>query len=75
MLPEDTRPRDAPGVRSGGPTAYASPMTNHPLPPGFRWPDGIRAAAMFTFDLDAELSVARQVTGRDDPASHLETAT
>jgi len=27
------------------------------------------------FDLDAELSVARQVTGRDDPASHLETAT
>jgi [NiFe] hydrogenase diaphorase moiety large subunit len=26
------------------------------------------------FDLDAELSVARQVTGRDDPASHLETA-
>ncbi|QTN23978.1 NAD(P)H-dependent oxidoreductase subunit E [Rhizobacter sp. AJA081-3] len=26
------------------------------------------------FDLDAELSVARQITGRDDPASHLETA-
>jgi peptidoglycan/xylan/chitin deacetylase (PgdA/CDA1 family) len=25
-----------------------------PLPPGFRWPDGIRAAAMFGFDLDAE---------------------
>jgi len=25
-----------------------------PLPPGFRWPDGIRAAAMFTFDVDAE---------------------
>jgi len=24
------------------------------LPPGFRWPDGIRAAACFTFDLDAE---------------------
>ncbi len=26
------------------------------------------------FDLDAELSVARRITGRDDPASHLETA-
>ena len=25
-----------------------------PLPPGFRWPDGVRAAAMFTFDVDAE---------------------
>jgi peptidoglycan-N-acetylglucosamine deacetylase len=24
------------------------------MPPGFRWPDGIRAAACFTFDLDAE---------------------
>ena len=26
------------------------------------------------FDLDAELSVARRITGRDDPAAHLETA-
>lgn len=25
-----------------------------PLPPGFRWPAGIRAAACFTFDVDAE---------------------
>ena len=25
-----------------------------PLPPGFRWPDGKRAAALFGFDLDAE---------------------
>jgi peptidoglycan/xylan/chitin deacetylase (PgdA/CDA1 family) len=25
-----------------------------PLPAGFRWPDGIRAAACFTFDVDAE---------------------
>jgi hypothetical protein len=25
-----------------------------PLPTGFRWPDGYRAAAMFTFDVDAE---------------------
>ena len=34
-------------------------MTHHEtwrsvLPVGFRWPDGIRAAACFTFDLDAE---------------------
>jgi peptidoglycan/xylan/chitin deacetylase (PgdA/CDA1 family) len=26
----------------------------HPLPDGFRWPDGVRAAALFSFDLDAE---------------------
>jgi peptidoglycan/xylan/chitin deacetylase (PgdA/CDA1 family) len=26
----------------------------HPLPAGFRWPDGIRAAALFSFDVDAE---------------------
>ncbi len=25
-----------------------------PMPPGFRWPDGVRAAALFGFDLDAE---------------------
>jgi peptidoglycan-N-acetylglucosamine deacetylase len=25
-----------------------------PLPAGFRWPDGVRAAACFTFDADAE---------------------
>ena len=25
-----------------------------PMPAGFRWPDGVRAAACFTFDLDAE---------------------
>ncbi|HTG40407.1 MAG TPA: polysaccharide deacetylase, partial [Methylomirabilota bacterium] len=25
-----------------------------PMPPGFHWPDGIRAAACFTFDVDAE---------------------
>jgi peptidoglycan-N-acetylglucosamine deacetylase len=25
-----------------------------PLPAGFRWPDGVRAAACFTFDVDAE---------------------
>ncbi|TAL10098.1 MAG: polysaccharide deacetylase [Chloroflexota bacterium] len=26
----------------------------NPAPPGFHWPDGIRAAACFTFDVDAE---------------------
>jgi len=25
-----------------------------PMPTGFRWPDGVRAAALFSFDLDAE---------------------
>jgi peptidoglycan-N-acetylglucosamine deacetylase len=30
----------------------------HPgLPPGFRWPDGVRAAACFTFDVDAESAI------------------
>ncbi|MFL5679430.1 MAG: polysaccharide deacetylase family protein [Chloroflexota bacterium] len=28
-----------------------------PLPTGFRWPDGVRAAACFTFDLDAESAI------------------
>jgi peptidoglycan/xylan/chitin deacetylase (PgdA/CDA1 family) len=28
-----------------------------PLPAGFRWPDGIRAAACFTFDVDAEATM------------------
>jgi peptidoglycan/xylan/chitin deacetylase (PgdA/CDA1 family) len=37
-----------------------------PLPPGFRWPDGIRAAACFTFDVDAEATML---------ADHPETAT
>ena len=30
------------------------PDSASPLPAGFRWPDGVRAAACFTFDLDAE---------------------
>ena len=25
-----------------------------PMPPGFRWPEGVRATACFTFDVDAE---------------------
>jgi peptidoglycan/xylan/chitin deacetylase (PgdA/CDA1 family) len=37
-----------------------------PLPPGFHWPDGIRAAACFTFDVDAEAVML---------AEHPETAT
>ena len=28
-----------------------------PLPPGFRWPDAIRAAACMTFDVDAESGI------------------
>jgi peptidoglycan/xylan/chitin deacetylase (PgdA/CDA1 family) len=28
-----------------------------PLPPGFRWPPGYRAAACFTFDVDAESAI------------------
>jgi peptidoglycan/xylan/chitin deacetylase (PgdA/CDA1 family) len=36
------------------------------LPPGFRWPDGYRAAACFTFDVDAEAVML---------AEHPETAT
>ncbi|MDQ6794269.1 MAG: polysaccharide deacetylase [Chloroflexota bacterium] len=30
------------------------------LPPGFRWPDGIRAAACFTFDVDAESGILEE---------------
>ncbi|HXG40606.1 MAG TPA: polysaccharide deacetylase [Candidatus Limnocylindrales bacterium] len=55
-------PIDAPNERprdpSSGPPAAPEPRrtrpTGGPLPPGFRWPDGVRAAAAFTFDLDAE---------------------
>jgi peptidoglycan/xylan/chitin deacetylase (PgdA/CDA1 family) len=43
------------------PTADA---TGGLLPPGFRWPDGIRAAATFTFDVDAEAAMLA-----DHPAS------
>jgi peptidoglycan/xylan/chitin deacetylase (PgdA/CDA1 family) len=35
----------------------ANPAPAGPLPPGFRWPDGVRAAATFTFDLDAEAAM------------------
>lgn len=40
-------------------------MATAPLPPGFRWPEGVRAAATFTFDLDAEAAML---------ADHPETA-
>ena len=40
-----------------------------PLPAGFRWPDGIRAAAMFTFDVDAE---AVMLTDHPETADYLD---
>jgi peptidoglycan/xylan/chitin deacetylase (PgdA/CDA1 family) len=44
-------------------------MTTEPLPEGFRWPEGIRAAAMFTFDLDAE---AVMLTDHPETADYLD---
>ncbi|HEV8489673.1 MAG TPA: polysaccharide deacetylase [Candidatus Limnocylindrales bacterium] len=41
-------------------------MSPASLPAGFRWPDGFRAAACFTFDVDAEATML---------ADHPETAT
>ena len=44
-----------------------------PLPPGFRWPDGVRAAASFTFDVDAESAILekhREAAGWLDVMSH-----
>jgi peptidoglycan/xylan/chitin deacetylase (PgdA/CDA1 family) len=35
-------------------------VTANPLPAGFRWPDGIRAAACFTFDVDAESGILEE---------------
>ena len=32
----------------------AAPAWKDPMPPGFSWPAGYRAAAVFTFDMDAE---------------------
>ena len=40
---------------AGSPEGNASLLDwRSPMPAGFRWPDGRRAAAAFTFDLDAE---------------------
>ncbi|HJW21573.1 MAG TPA: polysaccharide deacetylase, partial [Candidatus Limnocylindrales bacterium] len=41
------------GLRSGG-SAGGREAWRRPMPPGFEWPAGVRAAACFTFDLDAE---------------------
>jgi peptidoglycan-N-acetylglucosamine deacetylase len=53
MTDSDTRSPDwrSPDWRSPD---WQSPDWRSALPPGFRWPDGIRAAACITFDVDAE---------------------
>jgi peptidoglycan-N-acetylglucosamine deacetylase len=53
---------------------YAATMAA-PLPLGFRWPDGVRAAACFTFDVDAEsgmLAEYPETAGQLDVMSHQE---
>src|SRR5262245_65149475 len=59
MPPTTDRARDAHDAHD------AHDPLRHPLPPGFRWPDGVRAAALFSFDLDAEAAML---------ADHPETA-
>jgi len=54
-------------TRSGPPPS--PPGSGLALPPGFRWPDGIRAAATFTFDLDAE---AAMLADHPDTAERLD---
>ena len=34
-----------------------TPAWRNPTPPGFSWPEGVRAAACFTFDVDAESAI------------------
>lgn len=34
-----------------------TPAWKRPMPPGFSWPAGYRAAAVFTFDMDAESAI------------------
>ncbi|MFL5757475.1 MAG: polysaccharide deacetylase family protein [Chloroflexota bacterium] len=46
-----------------------------PLPSGFRWPNGVRAAACFTFDVDAEAVMLADAPGSErhlDVMSHQE---
>ena len=43
-----------------------------PLPAGFRWPDGYRAAACFTFDMDAESPILAE---RPEAAGWLDVMT
>ena len=38
----------------------------NPMPAGFRWPDGVRAAACFTFDVDAESPILFEHPEADD---------
>jgi peptidoglycan/xylan/chitin deacetylase (PgdA/CDA1 family) len=42
---------------SGPEARGASEAWRSAMPAGFRWPDGMRAAACFTFDLDAESAI------------------
>ena len=44
-------------------------LPGEPLPTGFRWPDGVKAAAMFTFDVDAE---AVMLTDHPEAADYLD---
>jgi peptidoglycan/xylan/chitin deacetylase (PgdA/CDA1 family) len=43
-----------------------------PMPEGFRWPEGVRAAACFTFDLDAESPI---LFGHPEAADWLDVMT
>jgi peptidoglycan-N-acetylglucosamine deacetylase len=43
-----------------------------PMPPGFHWPDGYRAAACFTFDADAESVILFE---HPEAAGHLDVMT
>jgi hypothetical protein len=37
--------------------AEQTPAWKEPMPPGFSWPGGYRAAAVFSFDMDAESAI------------------
>jgi peptidoglycan/xylan/chitin deacetylase (PgdA/CDA1 family) len=50
-------------------SASVDPTAASPLPPGFRWPHGIRAAAVFTYDLDAESAM---LWDHPETAAHLD---
>ncbi len=60
---QGTHPREDSGPTPGAATlsAQCTPLhdaaSREPLPPGFRWPDGVRAAALFSFDMDAEAAM------------------
>ncbi|MBF8290366.1 MAG: Polysaccharide deacetylase, partial [Chloroflexi bacterium] len=53
----DNKPDHETGIEPDRPTRPAGAGQEpwrSPMPPGFEWPAGVRAAACFTFDLDAE---------------------